>query len=47
MSDPGPACWMLLLLLELLAPRAGGRSPKQEELLGSGEALDLENSCAG
>lgn len=31
----------------LCSPPSGGPSPKQEELAGSGEALDLENSCVG
>lgn len=49
-SDPGSACWMLLSLLLRSPPQSpppGRRSQLQEEPAGSGEALDLENSCAG
>ncbi|KAG7227576.1 hypothetical protein INR49_005391, partial [Caranx melampygus] len=41
-----PACFPAAVdTVEEVNSAAGGQSQKQEELLGSGEALDLENSC--
>lgn len=54
-SDPGPACWMLLLMRcpplspqpSPLALRQAVPKSREEQLAGTAEVLDLENSCAG